>query len=61
MSKDNKIHMPGAFGGLMRYDDEYNSKFMISPALVIGVIIAIIVFALILRLFFPIDLPLPTG
>lgn len=23
MAKDNKIHMPGAFGGLMRYDEEF--------------------------------------
>lgn len=50
----NKIHMPGAFGGLMRYDEEYTSKFMLSPSHVIGFIIAIIVFVLALSLLWPV-------
>lgn len=54
MTKDNKISMPGAFGGLMRYDDEYQSRFMITPTQVIGFIVAIIVLVLALKLFFPI-------
>ncbi|RMG76096.1 MAG: preprotein translocase subunit Sec61beta, partial [Bacteroidetes bacterium] len=55
MAKENKIHMPGVFGGLMRYDEEFKSRFMITPAQVIGFIIAIIVFVLILKLIFPIQ------
>ncbi|MDP4039325.1 MAG: preprotein translocase subunit Sec61beta [Candidatus Pacearchaeota archaeon] len=51
---DNKVQMPGAFGGLMRYDEEYQSKFMISPAGVVGFLIAIIVFVLALKIFWPI-------
>lgn len=51
---DNKIQMPGGFGGLMRYDEEYQSKFMISPAFIIGFIILIIVFVLALKLFWPV-------
>ncbi len=49
---DNKIHMPGAFGGLMRYDSEYKSKFLITPTQVIGFVIAIILFVFILKIFF---------
>jgi preprotein translocase subunit Sec61beta len=51
---ENRMQMPGAFGGLMRYDDEYSSRFMISPTQVVGAIIAIILFILALKLFFPI-------
>ena len=51
---DNKISMPGSFGGLLRYDEEYKSKFMIKPAHVIGLIIGVILFVIILKAFFPI-------
>jgi len=59
----NKIQMPGAFGGLMRYDEEYQSRFMLSPSQIVGFIIAIIVLVLILKVFFPISsspAPVPT-
>jgi len=49
-----KINMPGAFGGLMRYDEEYASKFMLSPTQVIGFVVLILVFVLALKLFFPV-------
>ena len=52
---ENKINMPGGFGGLMRYDDEYHSKFMLSPAQVVGFVILIILFVLGLKLFWPIS------
>jgi len=51
---DNKMQMPGVFGGLMRYDEEYESKFKISPTHVIGFVIAIILFVLGLKMFVPI-------
>jgi preprotein translocase subunit Sec61beta len=54
MSKDNKIHMPGAFGGLMRYDEEFSSRFMITPTQVIVFLVVILLFVLALKLFFPI-------
>lgn len=54
MSNDNKINMPGAFGGLMRYDEEYTSRFMLKPTHVIGFAVAIIVFVMALRIFWPI-------
>lgn len=54
MAQDNRISMPGVFGGLMRYDSEYKSKFMISPRQVIGFVIVVVIFILALKLLFPI-------
>jgi preprotein translocase subunit Sec61beta len=51
---ENKIQMPGVFGGLMRYDSEYKSRFMISPVAVIAFVITIVVFVLVLKIFFPV-------
>ncbi|MEA3329116.1 MAG: preprotein translocase subunit Sec61beta [Nanoarchaeota archaeon] len=45
MAKDQGISMPGVFGGLMRYSDEYKSKLMLKPEHVIA---GIIVFALVI-------------
>ena len=50
---DNKIYTPGGFGGLMRYDSEYESRFMITPSQVVGGIIVLLVFVLALKIFFP--------
>ena len=51
----DKISMPGgAFGGLMRYDEEYKSRFMISPGQVVGFIILIILFVTFLKILWPI-------
>lgn len=58
MAGDNKIHMPGSFGGLMRYDDDYQSKFMLNPSAVIGFIIAIIIIAVALKIFWPVAQPI---
>ena len=52
MAKDNKIHMPGAFGGLMRYDED--SRFIITPGQVIVFLVAILLIVLGMKLFFPI-------
>jgi len=51
---DNKMQMPGVFGGLMRYDEEYKSRIMITPTQVIGFVIAIMIVVLLLKLLFPI-------
>ena len=51
---DNKIHMPGGFGGLMRYDEEYKSKFSISPYQVVGFVVLVILFVLVLKLLWPV-------
>jgi len=49
-----EINMPGGFGGLMRFKEEYNSKFQMSPALVIVLVILAIAFVFALRFIFPI-------
>ena len=53
--QQQQMQMPGVFGGLMRYDTEYKSRFMLSPAVIIAFAIAIIVFVLVLTIFFPIS------
>ncbi len=50
---ENRINMPGVFGGLMRYDEEYQSRFMIPPSAVVALIIAIIAFSVVLKVFWP--------
>lgn len=50
----NPISMPSGSGGLMRYNEEYNSKLKFKPSHVIVFIISIIVFSAILKIFFPI-------
>lgn len=47
------IQMPGSFGGLMRYSEEYKSKIMLKPSHIILFIILIVTFVVILKLFFP--------
>jgi preprotein translocase subunit Sec61beta len=51
---NQQMQMPGVFGGLMRYDEEYKSRFMLSPAHVVAFIIAVIAFVLILKTFWPV-------
>lgn len=48
--------MPSGMGGLMRYDSEYRSRFMISPRFVVGFIIAVLAFAFAVRVLFPVTL-----
>lgn len=51
---DGKISMPGSFGGLMRFDEEFESKFKLSPAAVIGLAVAVIVLIVALKIFIPV-------
>ncbi|MDD5192200.1 MAG: preprotein translocase subunit Sec61beta [Candidatus Nanoarchaeia archaeon] len=48
------ISMPSSGGGLMRYNEEYDSRLKLKPAHVIIFIIAVIAFTLFLKFFFPI-------
>jgi len=52
MSKD-KIQMPASQGGLVRYFDEYKSKFTLKPVHVIIFIIIIIVLLIALNALAP--------
>ena len=58
MAQQNQgISMPGGFGGLMRYSEEYESKFMLKPAHVIAFVVLIVF----LRFVFPMIFPLPVA
>jgi len=50
----DNIFMPSSGGGLMRYNEEYKSPFMLKPSHIILFIILIIAFVAILKIFFPI-------
>ncbi len=46
------VSMPGGFGGLMRYNEEYDSKIKFGPGVVVAMIIVVIAFVVGLKLFF---------
>jgi len=50
----NKINVPAGFGGLVRYGEEYGSKFMLKPEHVIVFIVLVIGFVIGLKLFWTI-------
>ena len=53
-NNDNQINMPGAFGGLMRYNEEYTSLINLKPSFVIVLILALVVARIfLLPLLFP--------
>lgn len=49
---DTGVQMPGAFGGLMRYNEEYESNFPLKPVHIIAFVILIVGFRIALSLFF---------
>lgn len=49
---ENKINLPAGFGGLMRFKEEYASKFNLKPVHVIVFIILIIAFRIFLEFIF---------
>jgi len=49
---DNAINMPSGFGGLMRYKEEYESRFNLKPSHIILFIALIILFRVGLGLFY---------
>ncbi len=44
MATDNKINLPGGFGGLMRFSEEYASYFNLKPIHVLAFVLAIVAF-----------------
>lgn len=54
MAQQQGVSMPGIFGGLTRYDEEYNSKFQISPIAVIVFVVLVLVFVLALNIIKPV-------
>lgn len=51
---DGKISMPGGMGGLMRYDEEYASRFMLGPVQVFIFVVLVALGVLAAKIFFPI-------
>jgi len=47
---DTSINVPSGFGGLMRFGEEYESRFNLKPIHVVGFVILIIAF----RIFLPV-------
>ena len=47
------LSMPSSGGGLMRYNEEYKSKFMLKPSSVVLFIILLIVASVVLKIFWP--------
>jgi len=45
----DKINLPSGTGGLLRYDEEYPSKFMLKPLHVVAYVVIIIVVWVILK------------
>jgi preprotein translocase subunit Sec61beta len=54
MASNNSINMPGSFGGLMRFNEEYDSKIKFKPGHIIAFVVAIILFVLALNIINPI-------
>jgi len=49
---DTNINVPSGFGGLLRYNEEFESKFTLKPVHVIGFAIFIILFRIVLSMIF---------
>ncbi len=45
------VNLPSGFGGLTRYNEEYDSKIMLSPLHVVVLIVAVIAFRIALNFF----------
>lgn len=50
----DKINVPAGFGGLVRYNEEYESKLKLKPEHIVIFIILVIVFVAVLKIFWPI-------
>ena len=51
---DQQLSVPSGFGGLTRYNEEYDSKFKFSPGIVILLVILSVLGVLALKFIFPI-------
>jgi len=45
----DRLNIPSGMGGLVRYNEEYESKFKLKPEHVVVFIIAVIVFVTVLK------------
>jgi len=49
---NNQVSMPSGFGGLMRFNEEYASKFNLKPMHVMVFIVLIVAFRIFLGVYF---------
>lgn len=49
---ENRINMPGVFGGLMRFDEEYSSYINLKPTHIIVFVALIIAFRFLLQVIY---------
>jgi preprotein translocase subunit Sec61beta len=52
MASDNRINLPGGFGGLMRYSEEYDSYVNLKPTYVVLFVILIVTFRILMPFIF---------
>ena len=52
MAESSGVQLPGGFGGLMRFSEEYSSKINLKPTHIIVFIILIIAFRVFLKMFY---------
>jgi preprotein translocase subunit Sec61beta len=52
MASDGRINLPGGFGGLMRYSEEYSSYINLKPAHVVLFVILIVAFRIVMPFIF---------
>ncbi|MBI4150260.1 preprotein translocase subunit Sec61beta [Candidatus Woesearchaeota archaeon] len=45
----DKIHMPSGMGGLVRYFDEYKSRFQLKPGHIIVIVVIVILIEILLH------------
>jgi preprotein translocase subunit Sec61beta len=50
----NNVNVPSGFGGLLRFNEEYDSKIQLKPGHVIAFAAAIVLLVLALKAFFPV-------
>jgi preprotein translocase subunit Sec61beta len=48
---DNAVNIPSGFGGLVKFKEEYESKFNLKPVHVVVFVILIVVFRIALQIF----------
>jgi len=54
MAREEGLSVPGPFGGLVRYDAEYESRFILTPMQVFIFIGLIVLFVIGLKIFWPV-------
>jgi len=46
---DDKLRIPSSGGGIIRYFEDYKSKIEITPTVIVGAIVAVIILEIILH------------